>query len=318
MTKDLLNKYYKKIKLLNETLWEHKVSKQKIDDWLDNFEENEKVQALFLLTQFIYFNQFQVKALLKAVYRDLFKYKEIEKIRMENNNTLNNELINNKFQEVLSKTRFVALGNVSESSSYLMYPFRQLNKLSDELFFTENDIAIRIEEVDHFVFIDDICGSGSQAIDYSSNVLPLIHEHFPDAKTSYFILVSTKEGKKNIIDYTGYDYVDSILELDNTYRCFDDESRVFENKDPLINVDLIKDFSGAYGKTLMKSISKQKDPDATEEELEEISEENKFGFSNGQLLIGFNHNTPDNTMPILWYNEDEINWTPIFERNNKI
>ena len=43
-----------------------------------------------------------------------------------------------------------------------------------------------------------------------------------------------------------------------------------------------------------------------------------FGYDNGQLLIGFHHNTPDNTLPIFWYDEPGgTSWTPIFKRYPK-
>lgn len=29
------------------------------------------------------------------------------------------------------------------------------------------------------------------------------------------------------------------------------------------------------------------------------------------------HNTPDNTLPIIWFDEDKSMWTPIFRRYNK-
>lgn len=318
MIETLVSKYKQKIKLLNETIWERKVSEQKIDDWLSNFKDEEKVHALYLLTQFIYINQFQVKSLLKSLFRDFYKYREIERIRRDNSNTLDFDFINQQFNIVLSKTRFVPLGGVSESSSYLMYPFRQLNKLDEyQHFFTENDIRTKIEDVEHFIFIDDLCGSGTQAIDYALDILPIINNNFPMAKTSYLMLIGTKEGKSNVITNSDFDYVDSVLELDSTYKCFDENSRVFESKDEIINIDLIERFCGKYGKVLIKSILDKLYPTADPTKIASEADLNKLGFSDGQLLIGFNHNTPDNTLPIFWYNEEEVAWNPVFERVNK-
>ena len=39
------------------------------------------------------------------------------------------------------------------------------------------------------------------------------------------------------------------------------------------------------------------------------------GYKDSQLLLGFTHNTPDNTLPIIWKEE---NWIPIFKRYSKI
>jgi hypothetical protein len=43
-----------------------------------------------------------------------------------------------------------------------------------------------------------------------------------------------------------------------------------------------------------------------------------LGFGDCQLLIGFHHNTPDNSLPIIWFVEpDGLPWTPIFKRYSK-
>jgi len=316
---ELKTKYHQKLKILNETIWDRKTSKIKIDGWLENFDnEKEKTSALYLLTQFIYFDSHSVKSLLISAYRDLYKYKQIEKIRKENDNTLDTQFINETFDIVLSKTRFVILGNPSESSAHLMYIFRTENKINTELFISEADIGRYIEDVDHFVFIDDLCGSGSQAIDYSSILIPLINEHFPDATTSYFPLIATTEGKKNVRDYASFDNVDSILELDKSYKCFEVNSRIFITVDNGIEVNFIREFCEKHGVKLMKSLLENQNPNVEEASLLRNAENSQLGFDNGQLLIGFNHNTPDNTLPIFWFNEIFYNWSPIFKRHHKV
>lgn len=314
MSLDLYDKYLKKVKILNETIWDNKATRTKILDWLSNFEENERLNSLFLLTEFIYFNKHLVKQMLVSIYRDLYKYREIEKIRKNNSDTLDEEFIKSEFKIALSKTRFLIIGNASESSGHLLYPFRQENKISKSLCQTDEDY----EDIEHFVFIDDFCGSGQQAVDYSIDILPEIKNDFPNAKISYFMMVSTKEGKQNIIENSSFDIVDCVLELDNSYKCFSKDSRIFKNKDDIINIEDIKQFSGKYGKELIESILLREEPEIPIEEKEELMEINKHGFNDGQLLIGFEHNTPDNTMPIFWYDEEMIAWTPIFKRYNKI
>lgn len=43
------------------------------------------------------------------------------------------------------------------------------------------------------------------------------------------------------------------------------------------------------------------------------------GFDDNQLLIGFHHNTPDNTLPIIWAEGTVTQaWTPAFRRYPKI
>ncbi|WP_373060184.1 hypothetical protein [Zunongwangia sp. H14] len=311
-------KYIKKIKLLNETIWENKVSKNKIDSWLDNFEEEEKNQALYLLTQFIYYSEFSVEKLLEALYRDVFKYQIIFNIRKRNENTLDHEFLEDEFIKHLKKTRFVSLGNPSESSATMMGLMRKINNLPTDLFISEEKLNSKLGEINHFIFIDDLCGSGNQAVTYSNKSLPNLKRNYPDAKVWYLMLVATQKGKKNIIDNSKFDYVESIHELDDSYKCFYPDSRIFTNKDSDIDPIEIKKFTGKYGKPIWQKIISKQIPEIDPVKLDQISEDHKHGYGDGQLLLGFHHNTPDNTLPIIWCNEEYIDWKAIFKRSNKI
>jgi len=79
--------------------------------------------------------------------------------------------------------------------------------------------------------------------------------------------------------------------------------------------EFTKDFCYKHGRPLFYSINKKEGWSGTE--LEEISNQTALGWGDCQLLLGFYHNTPDNTLPVIWYDEDEINWYPIFRRYNK-
>ena len=41
-----------------------------------------------------------------------------------------------------------------------------------------------------------------------------------------------------------------------------------------------------------------------------------LGYDNGQYMLGFEYNTPDNTLPIFWGMGD--GWVPLFKRYQKI
>lgn len=311
------NLLFNKLKLLNETLWESKTTKRKIEKWLENFKEEEKLSALFLLSEFIYFNKIQINTLLVSIFRDYFKYDQIQDIRKNNHNTLDQKIIETQFKNKLSQTRFVSLGNPSESSAHLLYDFRKVNKLAKSLFIHESEIKELKKDIKNFVFIDDIAGSGSQAINYSEKFSTKIKEKFPKCKISYYLLLATKTGKQNIKEKGKFDFVDSVLELDNSYKCFHNYSRIFGSTSSY-NKKFIENFCAKYGKKLYSSIIKRGNPHLNQEALENSAEPHKLGFKDGQLLLGFNHNTPDNCLPIFWYDEDMIDWYPIFKRHNKV
>ncbi len=310
---ELRDYFINKIKTLNETIWDDRANGKRITQWLNNFTDNfspqqsQELHALHLLSQFAYFSSAVMRELLKALFRDLIKYPIIKQIRKDNNNTTNLTLINSKYVDEISKTRFLGMGNPSESGSHLLFYFRQENDLPKTLFIYTHEI-IKIErkggiikiipnfpEVKRYIFIDDLCGSGSQAERYSRSIVNEIKTIQPDAKIYYYVLVATSEGLQFIRNNTRFDNADCIYELNHTYRCFDDNSRYFVKKYDHIEKEATIELCYRYGIKLYPM--------------------EPFGFNNGQLLIGFHQNTPDNTLPIFWYGEkDGFQWKPIFRR----
>jgi hypothetical protein len=302
---------FQKIKTLHETIWERNASRPKIEEWLSNFEGNaeEKLAALYLLSNFMYFGSKEIRELLKALYRDIFKYPIIEAIRKANNDTLDADYIQQEFQKELHKTRFLGVGNPSESGCHLLYYFRQENLLPKSLFIHTHEIfsrrgsppslAIKDTQINRYVFLDDFCGSGSQAKDYSKDVLEVLKSLNGNAKSAYYMLFATETGLREIRDHTHFDFVDAVFKLDDSYKCFDAQSRYFIQGHRTPDKEFSKNMCLYYGGRLCPS-----DP---------------LGYKNGQLLIGFHHNIPDNTLPIIWYDDPGgLPWKPIFRRYPKI
>src|SRR6266542_267271 len=163
---------FDKIIVLNETAWENNVERPKIDSWLKNFKNaKERIHALYLLSQFMYFGSRPVRNLLVSLYRDLYKYRKIQRIRKNNADSIDTVLINSIFEKQLKRTRFLGIGNPSESGPHLLYYFRQENRLPKNLFINTHEIfrrnrkgqTVRLKSpnVYHYVFLDDFCGSGS-------------------------------------------------------------------------------------------------------------------------------------------------------------
>ena len=200
----------------------------------------------------------------------------------------------------------------------MMGLMRKINNLPNNLFISEEKLNSNLGDIKHFIFVDDLCGSGSQAVEYSKKTLPELKVKYPNSKVWYLMLVATKTGKEYIINNSRFDYVGSIHELDSSYKCFDSNSRIFTNKEDDVDPDKIKIFTGKYGKNIWRQILRNKDPNINPLLLKQICDKHKHGFGDGQLLLGFHHNTPDNTLPIIWCNENYIDWKAIFKRFNKI
>jgi len=135
---------FDRIKVLNETAWENKIKRPVIDAWLGNFaNDDEKLHALYLLSQFMYFESSEIRTLLISLYRDLIKYPLIEQIRRNLGDTLDFDRVNEEYDKEKIYTRFLGMGNPSESGTYLLYFFRQENRLSKKMFINSYEIFNR-------------------------------------------------------------------------------------------------------------------------------------------------------------------------------
>lgn len=306
-----------KIKTLNEAIWENRANEPAIREWLDNFvasgagAPDERTHALFLLSNFMFFGDRQIRGLLRALYRDLYRYPIIRAIRRNNGDTLDAKLIDRMYKEELWRTRFLGVGNPSESGCHLLYYFRQENNIPKDLFIHTHEIfarrgaagtsQLRDDGVSRYVFIDDFCGSGKQGTAYSRDLVEDIKRLKPDVSVAYYVLLATQKGINKVRNETKFDPAKAIYELDASFRCFSADSRYFHNKPSEIDPAFSEQMCRTYGERLMGGPT------------------GALGFDDSQLLVGFHHNTPDNTLPIMWFDEPQgTPWKPIFRRYPKL
>jgi hypothetical protein len=312
MRDDIVDELQAKMKALNETLWEDRAKWPHVEKWLHQFStatdlaDDEQIQMLFLATHFMYFGIREVRALLRSLFRDVYQYKLIEEIRKNNGDSLDRNFINDEFKRQLGKTRFIGVGNPSESGSHLLYYFRQENRLGKEYFINSHEIfsrsglwrfqftTVKDPTIERYVFIDDLCGSGSQASAYSKSIVGPLRQLNPKVKVSYYTLFATSFGLSEIEKLNRFDDVASVVELDESFKCFSDLSRIYKNELAPFDRKRAENICLRYGRAL--------EPDFP------------LGWRDGQLLIGFCHNTPDNTLPVIWFDEQTKPWTPLFRR----
>ena len=319
---ELENELRRKLKTLSEIIWDGRVRKSSLDQWLNNFNENEfKVNLLYLLTHFVFFSKIQINEMLKSLYRDLYRYPIISKIRHENNNTLDRNLIEDSFTKELSKTRFVSLGGPSESSTHLLYPFGKINSIHKDLLITDNQMEDELKKdknIENFIFMDDLAGSGTQAKLYLQPKLTELKKNYPDLSYTYMVLICTSGALHALSELKLFKEIKAVYSLDASFKAFNENSRFYADRDYLkhINLNLTKEYSEKYGEPLYEEIWKLEGCDGTK--AKSMAKRDRLGFKDGQLLIGFEHNTPSNTLPIIWFNEKSYTWNPIFTRFNKV
>lgn len=320
-----LERLQEKIKILGETAWyDRQLKWTEVEDWLNQFnnQDSEKLHFLHLLSNFMYFGIREVREMLRSLYRDIYRSPTIRSIRKKHKNTKDFNLLNRLYDDELQKTRFLGIGNPSESGTHLLYLFRQINALPKKLFIhghqiyrrNSNGISdLKDSTVKRYVFLDDLTGTGSQAIQYSEDLVQIIKDLKPEITVDYYVLFATVEAVRRIQKHTLFNDVRAVFLLDESFKCFSDHSRYFKDSNECPNRKRSLELCKHYDKPISKLIC-QKEGYLNESYYE-------LGFKESQLLLGFYHNTPDNVPPIFWYDSkssDPFHWKSIFARFHKV
>lgn len=308
----------RRIKVLSEVLWEGNGTVPDVNRWLENFTgktENvsvrvEQSHAAHLLSHFTYFGLREVRELLTAMYRDLFRYEIIQRIRADAGGRSDAEYLQAEYQAQLAGTRFLGVGNPSESGTHLLYYFRQDNTLDKELFpnpyqilahsSEDNEFRIADPEIRRVVFIDDVLGTGTQAVQHNVDFVELLRAAATRSGQDVEIWYLTMFAKPIGLDAVrglGFDWVEAVHELNQSQLTFSEESHVYSDPPAGIERDIGRRVAERYGADLAPG--------------------NCFGFGDGQLMLGLHHNVPDHTLPIFWVNDSVVAWEPVFRRYKK-
>lgn len=302
----------KKIQSLRTWVWGTNLDEPRINRWLSNFKDSgngpgcdiakQQHLALFLLSSSTYFNLRELRAMIRSAYRDLVEYPAIQQIRSDSPG-ISIQQIELMLSGRIKNTIFIPIGNPSESGAHILYYFRQENRLrvsnfaqGIELFERHGEkLKLKFPKIEHYIFIDDICGSGRQAAKYGETVCKQIRKLNPQAQLSFLALVATEEGLSEASS-GGYGKCEAVFSLDQSFKSMGSKSRYFELFDdgPEMKSDALK-FIRHYGKKLSK--------------------DHPLGMEDGQLLLSFAHNTPNNTLPIFW--SEKSGWQPLMKRFGK-
>lgn len=307
----------RRILVLSRVLWEGQGTIPDVNQWLKNFDgksshpvEVERRHALHLLSHFSYFGLPEVRELLTSMYRDLFRYELIQQIRQEQGGTSDADQLRAEFKRKSARTRFLGVGNPSESGAHLLYFFRQQSRLPARVFPYQQDILtvpagnggarIADPDVERIVFIDDVVGSGDQAVAYCESFVRQVQEAaVRDGRTVeiwYLAIFATPTGL-DAIRALPFDYVNAVHELNASQYAFSDTSHAYARPPAGIEREIGREIADRYGA--------------------EVAPGNPLGYGQGGLMLGLHHNVPDHTLPIFWAHEEEeviVRWEPIFRR----
>lgn len=175
--------------------WDERAKECELDEWLSNFSGKafdihyEKIIALMLLKNFVYFTYNEVVQLCKELY------KKIRHDLIIQNLTMND-------------VEYYPIGNPSESGSMILYLFRSVNHIPKDHFFHSPISHINGK---HIIFIDDIASSGSQA---TQHIKCTIKQHnISTSDTYYYCLFSTAKARQ-FFEINNL-HIDSVYSVDD-------------------------------------------------------------------------------------------------------
>lgn len=269
--------------------WDKEISDVQINRWLGNFNggfltsaENEKKLALWLLAHFTYYTYGDVRILCRNLFNQYLH------VKLQSHRT---EDLSEAITDIIENTVFVGLGNDSESGNNILYYFRQENQLPKTCFEIKSDHRYK-----NLVYIDDVTISGSQALEY-------IKTRSIDAENVYAaLLLATESAIRHLADPdVGIKPVATMI-LDERDQTFSEKAYAFSDKRVLEIKPVAREFCRWYGSIATKGCG--------------YMTKHPLGFGDGQYMIGFEYNTPDNTLPIFWGTGG--GWIPLFKRYQKI
>lgn len=266
---------------LSQYAWENRINMSTIDRWLENFDyKDEKITALEILTKFVYFTEKEILRLCEVAFQKL-----LVRIGAIYNENISIDLENLR-AKYLAKCRFFGVGGPSESGPFLLYPFRQRNALPLSLF--PSNVNGIDPGTEFAVFLDDITASGDTACGFweEAETLSLSRK----VRFFYLALLAYDRGIQEVEKNTGFEVI-TCQTFDDSCRAFTDESCAFPNREKRRKA---REVSEKYGRKACADWP--------------------LGFLDFQGLVGFHHNTPDTTLPIIWAKNG---WFPIFERYEK-
>jgi len=149
---------------------------------------------------------------------------------------------------------------------------------------------------ENLVYIDDVTISGEQALEY-------IESRNIKANNTYVaVMIATEDAIKNLKNSRKKVKPIATMILDQRDKAFSDAAYVFSDKRIREIRTIAQEFCEMYGKKAVKGCG--------------YMVTHPLGFDDGQYMISFEYNTPDNTLPIFWGTGS--GWNPLFKRYPKI
>lgn len=293
---DLFNEIMDK----DRCLWKKFSSPDDIFKWLNNFRNNNEIYlALVLANGILYYNKDEVRHLWRLILTNRVKRHLFNDIFEDGYLDSSDETDRRFINFIKNKCTFVGFGDIHKSGTHMIYPFKQaisgIISAEDIDFvgydnFISSSLDMRAKRI--LFFLDDFIGTGNQAIDEWKTKITTSRSYINNKhlKFIYIVLTGFISGVRKIEQNTDMHVILGTQPMADSSRCFSNCSFIYcDTKE----------------RTMAKKIM---------ENAGKILYLYPLGYENDQAAIAFEHNTPDNTLPVIWKRKKDGSWFPLFER----
>jgi hypothetical protein len=277
------------------TIWQ-RLGPEELLSWLHNFDGEEEWRlALTLADGMLYYSEPQIRQLWRKILLNKVKLHMIDTLYTGQPVPRDQTWFG---QYLMDRAVFVGYGRAGKSGPAMAYGFKHGHGIAGlrymELFELLNT-RDALESKDWVFFLDDFVGSGHQAVQTWLRRAGLrspaeLRNQYPNVHFGYLVLLSTTAGR-NEVETSTQMKVFFGEELDDRFKCFSDNSIIYA--DP---ADRVRARNVMYSKGLL------------------LWPACPLGYDGMELAVAFSHNTPDDSLPVIWKRMSDGSWNPLFER----
>ena len=279
-------------KLVQKGIWDA-VNIQRLDAWLGCLENYDaKLLGAYLLDNLCFRSRLQFLAMLDTLYCDL-RQEDLALGSEGRLTSLLHERPPKQPQLVLTPVIGLSAPPTKSGPYILRLSQRRYRIHSDWLTWPAN--LSKYKELKCLFFVDDFCGTGEQFDEFATSIdLNRLHENHPDLKVIYLVATIHPIGIKKIEEcwpFVKVKCADRLVERNSVLSdaCFS-RYEIPGFKD-VVMVQYQRVVAGAGLPSSGKLAN---------------------GFGDLGLAYAFAHATPNNTLPIFWY--ETPRWTPLLDR----
>lgn len=257
----------------------NQISTDEIRSWLNQFDSNINQRLVFKILQNLhYYSSANIRIKMKEIFSNIKTKKYEGKTRVSN--------VIVSYLDAIGKSGVEYAKYFIDENSILQKNSTEKNKILEKL---------NNNSFDYLVFVDDFMGTGKTIIDFIKE----LKRDFPDIFDKKIeIIIGVVSGFLYAKEYVEKEFeklqINNIKivicePLNESDKCFSDESKIFTNPDDRRNA---RDICWEKGNYLVSN--------------------NPLGFGDCQSIVVFPDTCPNNSLPILWAEKEDFK--PLFKR----